>query len=148
MKIQHLIYSIGLSSLALVAIAEPSIEYLECLHSKTSAHFVLVAATEHSPHLKLMYYPYLKPIALHYIKTEAVEMAEDRPFEQHIFYNEKNGKQNTGQYEVIQQGARIYAVIYTTQQSGKATNFQNYLTDEQRYEVNQLLIPHKLQCIS
>ncbi|MGH1400767.1 MAG: hypothetical protein ACRAUR_05980 [Acinetobacter tandoii] len=85
MKIQHLIYSIILSSFASVAIAAPTIEYMECLAADQQHHFVLVAPAQNGQTIKLMYFPYLKPISLHYIKTENIEMAEDRPYEQHLF---------------------------------------------------------------
>jgi hypothetical protein len=46
MKIQHLIYGIILSSFASVAIAAPTIEYMECLGSDQQHHFVLVAPVQ------------------------------------------------------------------------------------------------------
>ena len=80
MKIQHLIYGIILSSFASIAIAAPTIEYMECLSSDQQHHFVLVAPAQNAQTIKLMYFPYLKPISLHYIKTENIEMTEDRPY--------------------------------------------------------------------
>lgn len=147
MKIQHLIYGIILSSFASIAIAAPTLQYMECLAADQQHHFVLVAPAQNGQTIKLMYFPYLKPISLHYIKTENIEMAEDRPYEQHLFFNERNFQRNTGQYEIILQGARIYAVIYSAKQSGAITTYQNYLADEQKQKVNQTLIAHKLQCI-
>ncbi|AUX87280.1 hypothetical protein C3F34_15335 [Acinetobacter sp. ACNIH2] len=147
MKIQHLIYGIILSSFASIAIAAPTLQYMECLAADQQHHFVLVAPAQNGQTIKLMYFPYLKPISLHYIKTENIEMAEDRPYEQHLFFNERNFQRNTGQYEIILQGARIYAVIYSAKQSGAITTYQNYLADKQKQKVNQKLIAHKLQCI-
>ena len=105
---------------------------MECLAADQQHHFVLVAPAQNGQTIKLMYFPYLKPISLHYIKTENIEMAEDRPYEQHLFFNERNFQRNTGQYEIILQGARIYAVIYSAKQSGAITTYQNYLADEQK----------------
>lgn len=147
MKIQHLFYSSILLSFASTAIAAPTLQYMECLSSNQQHHFVLVAPAQNEQTIKLMYFPYLKPISLHYIKTETIEMAEGRPFEQHLFFNERNSQRNTGQYEIVLQGARIYAVIYTAKQPGVITSYQNYLADEQKQKVNQTLIAHKLQCI-
>lgn len=134
MKIQHLIYSTVLLSFASVAIAAPTLQYMECLSSDQQHHFVLVAPAQNAQTIKLMYFPYLKPISLHYIKTENIEMAEGRPFEQHLFFNERHPQRNTGQYEIILQGARIYAVIYTAKQSGVVRSYQNYQADEQKNE--------------
>lgn len=94
-----------------------------------------------------MYYPYLKPVRLHHLKTENVEMAEGRPFEQHLFFDERNGKQKTGQYEVILQGARIYSVTYTAKASGRITAYQDYLSDAEKQKLNQILMPKNIECI-
>jgi hypothetical protein len=147
MKIQHLFYSSILLSFASTVIAAPTLQYMECLSSDQQHHFVLVARAQNEQTMKLMYFPYLKPISLRYIKTETIEMAEDRPYEQHLFFNERNSQRNTGQYEIILQGTRIYAVIYTAKQSGVIRSYQNYLADEQKQKVNQTLIAYKLQCI-
>lgn len=147
MKIQYLFYSSILLSFASAAIAAPTIKYMECLGAEQQHNFVLVVPVQNEQVIKLMYFPYLKPISLHYIKTENIEMAEGRPFEQHLFFNERHSQRNTGQYEIILQGARIYAVIYTAKHSGVITAYQNYLADEQKQKVNQTLIAHKLQCI-
>jgi hypothetical protein len=58
-------------------------------------------------------------------------MAKDRPYEQHLFFNEGNSQRNTEPYKIILQGVRIYAVMYTAKQSGVITSYQNYLADEQ-----------------
>ena len=147
MKIQHLICAIVLSSFASVAIAAPTLQSWVCLKSRTQHNFVLVAPTQDSQIIQLMYYPYLKPVRLHHIKTENVEMAEGRPFEQHLFFNELNGKQLTGQYEVILQGARIYGVTYTAKASGRITSYQDYLSDVEKQKSNQILIPNNIECI-
>jgi len=147
MKIQHLICAIVLSSFASVAIAAPTLQSWVCLKSRTQHNFVLVAPTQDSQIIQLMYYPYLKPVRLHHIKTENVEMAEGRPFEQHLFFNERNGKQLTGQYEVILQGARIYGVTYTAKASGRITSYQDYLSDVEKQKSNQILIPNNIECI-
>lgn len=147
MKIQHLFYSIVLSSFASVAIAAPTLQSWECLKSGTQHNFVLVAPTRDSRIIQVMYYPYLKPVRLHHIKTENVEMAEGRPFEQHLFFNELNGKQLTGRYEVILQGARIYGVTYTAKASGQITSYQDYLSDVEKQKLNQILIPKNIECI-
>ena len=75
-----------MSSFTSVAIAAPTLEYLECLRSDQQHNFVLVAPVQNEQIIKLMYFPYLKPISLHYIKTENIEMAEDRPYEQQLFF--------------------------------------------------------------
>lgn len=147
MKIQHLFYAIALSSFASVAIAAPTLQSWECLKSETQHNFVLAAPMQDSQIIQLMYYPYLKPVRLHHIKTENVEMAEGRPFEQHLFFNELNGKQLTGQYEVILQGARIYGVTYTTKTSGRITAYQDYLSNVEKQKLNQILIPKNIECI-
>lgn len=147
MKIQHLICAIVLSSFASVAIAAPTLQSWVCLKSRTQHNFVLVAPTQDSQIIQLMYYPYLKPVRLHHIKTENVEIAEGRPFEQHLFFNERNGKQLTGQYEVILQGARIYGVTYTAKASGRITSYQDYLSDVEKQKSNQILIPKNIECI-
>lgn len=59
-------------------------------------------------------------------------MAKDRPYEQHLFFNERNSQRNTGQYKIILQGAWIYAVMYTAKQSGVVRSYQNYQADEQK----------------
>ncbi|WP_374528153.1 hypothetical protein [Acinetobacter sp.] len=147
MKIQHLFCAIVLSSFASVAIAAPTLQSWECLKSGTQHNFVLVAPTQDSQIIQLMYYPYLKPVRLHHVKTEYVEMAEGRPFEQHLFFNELNGKQLTGQYEVILQGARIYGVTYTAKTSGRITAYQVYLSDVEKQKLNQILMPKNIECI-
>lgn len=147
MKIQHMFYSIALSVLSSTAIAEPTIQSWECLKSGTQHNFVLVALSHNSQTLQLMYYPYFKPVRISLIRTVNSEMAEGRPFEQHLFFNEFNGKQKTGQYEVILQGARIYGVTYTAKASGRITSYQDYLSDAEKQKLNQILMLKNIECI-
>ncbi|TCB68453.1 hypothetical protein [Acinetobacter sp. ANC 4178] len=56
------------------------------------------------------------------------------------FFNERNSQRNTGQYKIILQGVRIYAVMYTARQSGVVRSYQNYLADEKNKKMNQTLI--------
>lgn len=147
MKLQHLFCGIVISSFASVAIAAPTIQSWECLKSDTQHHLVLVRPTQDAQTFQLMYYPYLKPVRLQHVKTENIEMAEGRPFKQHLFFNELNGKEKTGQYEVVLQGARIYSVTYTAKQSGRITAYQDYLSDAEREKLNQYLTSRSIQCI-
>ena len=147
MKLQYLFCGIVISSFASGAIAAPTIQSWECLKSGTQHHLVLVRPTQDAQTIQLMYYPYLKPVRLLHVKTESIEMAEGRPFEQHLFFNELNGKEKTGQYEVVLQGARIYAATYTAKQSGRITSYQDYLSDAEKQKLNQNLISRNIQCI-
>lgn len=109
--------------LSLVFISTHSFAHAQyfCFEAKNS-HLLLLDPHD-SAKTQLMYFPDLKPIQLRHKNTQAIEIAEGRPFEFHDLFDEIIKGKVTGQYEIVHQGALFYGVSYTQQKTQKVTEF-------------------------
>ena len=92
-----------------------------CFDAKDSKSLLL--KPYYSKNIQLMYFPYLQPIQLKFKQTDAIEMAEGRPFEFHDFFDEIVQGKVTGHYEIVHQGAIFYGITYTHKKTKKVTEF-------------------------
>ncbi|WP_228203312.1 hypothetical protein [Acinetobacter sp. CFCC 10889] len=104
-----------------------------CFDAKNNKTLLLNA--HYSKKTQLMYFPYMQPIQLKFKHTDAIEMAEDRPFEFHDFFDEITHGKVTGHYEIVHQGALFYGITYTHKKTKKITEFTRF------YDLDHAQIP-------